>query len=97
LNPIDPGGSGIIEKLLQVNSYSGAARLVLSGGPQQIPFDNFYMFQKGRIYRYYGPRIRPVNAIISNPAPGVLIDAVIGNMDPLEMIAAPTSELLLLP
>jgi hypothetical protein len=80
-----------------VNSYSGAARLVLSGGPQQIPFDNFYMFQKGRIYRYYGPRIRPVNAIISNPAPGVLIDAVIGNMDPLEMIAAPTSELLLLP
>jgi hypothetical protein len=38
-----------------------------------------------------------VNATLSSPAPGVLVHAVIEGLAPLQMIAPPNAELLLLP
>ena len=56
-----------------------------------------YVFQQGDIYRYYAAGSGPVNAILSNPAPGILIHAVIEGLAPLQMIAPPNAELVLLP
>jgi len=63
-------------------------------GTTQIPIDGMYIFQKGDIYRYYAAGS---SAILSSPAPGILIHAVIGDFAPLQMIAPPNAELLLLP
>ena len=73
------------------------ATMKMMGRAQQIPFEKFYVFQNARIWRYYDPAKGPVNATLSSPAPGVLIGAVIGDLNALEMIAPPAAELLLLP
>jgi hypothetical protein len=54
------------------------------------------MFQKSEVFRYYDPSKGPANAVLSNPAPGVFVNAVIGDTA-LAMRAPETSRLLLLP
>jgi hypothetical protein len=71
--------------------------MVLAGGPQQIPIDDFYLFQQDMIYRHYEIGNKPVNATLSSPAPGILVNAVIGDLGAFGMHAPPNSELLLLP
>lgn len=75
---------------------SKPTKLVLHDGVRTIPIDGSYMFQKSEIFRYYDPSKGPVNAVVSNPASGVFVNAVIGDMA-LAMRAPETSRLLLLP
>jgi hypothetical protein len=70
---------------------------VMTDGVTQVPIDGMYIFQRADIYRYYAAGSRPVNAILSSPSPGILIHAVIAGLPPLQMIAPPNAELLLLP
>jgi hypothetical protein len=74
---------------------SGLTRLVLHDGVRTIPIDGNYMFQKSEVLRYYDPSKGPVNAVASNPAPGVFVNAVIGDM--AAMRAPDARRLLLLP
>jgi hypothetical protein len=74
---------------------ANATRLVMTDGTLTIPMDDFYVFQKGRIYRYYAANV-PVNMNLSMPAPDVFVHAVTEGIG-LQMIAAPNAELLLLP
>jgi hypothetical protein len=69
----------------------------MTDGATGVPIDGMYIFQRGDIYRNYAGGSRPVNAIVSSPAPGILIHAVIPGLPPLQMIAPPNAELLLLP
>jgi hypothetical protein len=71
-------------------------RQVMTDGTT-APIDGMYVFQQGDIYRYYAAGSGPLNAILSNPAPGILVHAVIEGLAPLQMIAPPNAELLLLP
>lgn len=62
-----------------------------------MPMPAGYMFQRSEIYRYYDPQKGEHNGVISNPAPGVFINAVSRPGPALTMMASPDSRLLLLP
>lgn len=70
--------------------------MIMSDGERTAPLDGHYVFQRGEIFRFFDLANGPVNAELSNPAPGVFINAVIGDMA-LEMRAPKTPRLLLLP
>jgi hypothetical protein len=70
---------------------------VMTDGATQAPIDGMYIFQRGEVYRYYAAGRGPVNATLSNPAPGILIHADIAGLAAVQMIVPPNAELLLLP
>jgi hypothetical protein len=71
-----------------------STRLIMTNGAATMPMPAGYMFQRSEIYRYYDPQKGPHNAVISNPAPGVFINAVFGQGSTLMMRASPDSRLL---
>ena len=73
-----------------------ATRLIMMDGVTTMPMPVGYMFQLSEIHRYYDPQKGQHNAVISNPAPGVFINAVSRPGPTLTMIASPDSRLVLL-
>ena len=93
---------GTAPRGFSINSLVGkiemnATRLVMSNGVTTMPMPAGYMFQRSEINRYYDPQKGQHDAVISNPAPGVFINAVSGPGPALMMRASTDSRLLLLP
>jgi hypothetical protein len=76
---------------------SRPTRLIMTNGAAEMDMSGRYMFQRSEIYRYYDPQKGQVDAILSNPAPGIFINAVFGDGGALKMKRPPESRLLLLP
>jgi hypothetical protein len=72
-------------------------RMIMTNGTASMDMNGCYMFQRSEIYRYYDPKKGPLNAVLSNPAPGVFINAVFANGGALKMKRPTESRLLLLP
>ena len=77
-----------------------APKKVLENGTARIDLDDSYTFQRADIYRYYKADDAPLNIILSNPAPGVMIHAAVehaGQSRTMKMVAPIQADLLLLP
>lgn len=72
-------------------------RLIMTNGAAIMDLGGRYMFQRSEIYRYYDPQKGQRDAVLSNPAPGIFINAVFGNGGTLKMKRSPESRLFLLP
>jgi hypothetical protein len=74
-----------------------ATRMVMTNGTAQMDLSRAYVYQRSEINRYYDPQKGQTDAVLSNPAPGVFINAVFGNGVALKMKRPPEARLLLLP
>ena len=72
-------------------------RMIMTNGTDTMDLSGRYMFQRSEIYRYYDLQKGQREAVLSNPAPGVFINAVFANGGALKMKRPPESRLLLLP
>jgi hypothetical protein len=76
---------------------SKPTRTIMTNGVASIDLSGQYMFQRSEIYRHYDRREGRLDLVLSNPAPGVFINAVFGDGVALKMQRPPESRLLLLP
>jgi len=79
------------------NIEMAATRMVMTNGTAQMDLSRAYVYQRSEINRYYDPQKGQTDAVLSNPAPGVFINAVFGNGLALKMKRPPEARLLLLP
>jgi hypothetical protein len=76
------------------------AKKVMQTDTARIDLGDSYTFQRADIYRYYKKGGAPLNVILSNPAPGVMIHAEVevdGQSGTMKKVAPIQADLLLLP
>jgi hypothetical protein len=79
------------------NIETKATRMVMTDGTIQMDLNRAYVYQRSEINRHYDPQKGQTDAVLSNPAPGVFINAVFGNGLALKMKRPHEARLLLLP
>jgi hypothetical protein len=79
------------------NIETKATRMVMTDGTGQMDLNRAYVYQRSEINRYYHPQKGQTDAVLSNPVPGVFINAVFGNGLALKMKRPSEARLLLLP
>jgi hypothetical protein len=92
-----PSPRGFAMESLVGNIEQKPTRMIMTNGTDTMDLSGRYMFQRSEIYRYYDLQKGQREAVLSNPAPGVFINAVFANGGALKMKRPPESRLLLLP